>query len=157
MTKQKVKTYAFWILFTEAVGALAGFLSREGTKIYSETIVKPPLSPPPIVFPIAWSVLYLLMGVGVARVWLEPRSDARSKAIKLYAVQLGFNFFWSLIFFNLQAFGFAFFWLLALWALIIWMTAAFRRVDPLAAKLQLPYLVWVTFAAYLNLGVWVLN
>ena len=68
-----------------------------------------------------------------------------------------FNFFWSILFFNLQRFGFAFLWLIALWLLILLMIRQFRKVDPLAALLQIPYLLWVTFAAYLNLGVWYLN
>ena len=72
-------------------------------------------------------------------------------------MQLAFNFFWSIIFFNLRRFGFAFFWLVALWGMILWMIRTFLRVDRLAAWLQLPYFLWVTFAAYLNLGVWMLN
>lgn len=75
----------------------------------------------------------------------------------IFATQLGFNFFWSIIFFNLQSFGFAFLWLLVLWGLILWMIFAFRRLDPVAGWLQLPYLLWVAFAGYLNFGVWLLN
>lgn len=74
-----------------------------------------------------------------------------------FATQLGFNFFWSIIFFNLQSFGFAFLWLLVLWGLILWMLLAFRKLDPVAGWLQLPYLLWVAFAGYLNFGVWLLN
>ena len=77
MNKQAWKPYLFWILFTEAVGGLAGLLTREATEIYSSTIVKPPLSPPAIVFPIVWAILYALMGIGSARVWLAPLSPAR--------------------------------------------------------------------------------
>ena len=75
----------------------------------------------------------------------------------IFATQLGFNFFWSVIFFNLQSFGFAFLWLLVLWGLILWMLLAFRKLDPVAGWLQLPYLLWVAFAGYLNFGVWLLN
>ena len=157
MKKSQWKTYAFWIVLTEAVGALSGWLTREGTELYQSSIVQPPLSPPGIVFPIVWTILYALMGIGAARVYLSPASGTRSQALLRYAVQLAFNFFWSIIFFNFQTFGLAFLWLAALWVLIVRMILSFRKADPLAAWLQLPYLLWVTFAGYLNLGVWLLN
>ena len=157
MKKNNWKTYAFWILITEAVGALSGWLTREGTKIFGETVAQPPLSPPMLVFPIVWGILYALMGFSAARIYIAPASAERSKGLNLYIAQLVVNFFWSLIFFNAQAYGFAFIWLLLLWALVLWMILTFRKVDPLAAWLQLPYLLWLTFAAYLNFGVWYLN
>lgn len=157
MNKVAWKTYLLWIVGVEAVGALAGFLTRDASQIYSETITKPPLSPPGIVFPIVWAILYLLMGIGAARIYLAPESKERSRSLRIFFVQLAFNFLWSIIFFNFQSFGFAFIWLMALWVLILWMILSFRKVDPLAAWLQIPYLLWVTFAAYLNLGVWWLN
>lgn len=157
MKKIMWKAYAVWILFSEAVGALSGWLTRNGTKIYQETIAQPPLSPPGMVFPIVWTILFLLMGIGAARIYLSPRSGTRSRSLLLFVLQLAFNFFWSIIFFNLQAFGFAFIWLILLWLLILLMIFSFRKVDPLAAWLQIPYLLWVTFAAYLNFGVWLLN
>ena len=157
MKKGNWKIYGLWILMAEAVGALSGFLSREGTKIYSDSIIQPPLSPPAIVFPIVWSVLFALMGISAARIYMAPPSQTRSAGLNLYIAQLVVNFFWSLIFFNAQAFGFAFVWLLLLWVLVLWMILTFRKIDPLAAWLQLPYLLWLTFAAYLNLSVWYLN
>lgn len=155
--KQNWKPYLFWVLLAEAVGLLSGWLTREGTAVYAQTIAKPPLAPPGWLFPVVWTILYALMGIGAARVYLAPPSKARSLGLNLFVAQLVVNFFWSPIFFNLQAFGFAFFWLLLLWGLVFGMILAFRRVDPLAAKLQIPYLLWLTFAAYLNLGVWYLN
>ena len=157
MKKSNWKTYAFWILITEAVGALSGWLTREGSKIFSESVAQPPLSPPAILFPIVWGILYALMGYSAARIYMAPPSKERSRGLNIYIVQLVVNFFWSLIFFNAQAYGFAFFWLLLLWALVLWMILTFRKSDPLAAYLQIPYLIWLTFAAYLNLGVWYLN
>ena len=157
MKKPAWKTYVLWILFAEAVGGLSGWLTREGTKIYNATIEQPPFSPPSIVFPIVWGILFALMGIGAARVYLAPASNARSRSLLLFLVQLAFNFFWSIIFFNLQRFGFAFLWLVVLWGLILWMILSFRKVDSLAAWLQVPYFLWVTFAAYLNFGVWMLN
>ena len=157
MRKQNWKTYLFWIGLSEAVGILSGLLSREGTMAFSQTAIQPPLSPPAILFPIVWSILYALMGVSAARVWLSQPSQDRSNGLNLFVAQLVVNFFWSLIFFNAGAYGFAFLWLLLLWALVFAMILTFRKVDPLAAYLQIPYLLWLTFAAYLNFGVWYLN
>ena len=157
MKKSTRKTYAFWILLTEAIGALSGWLTRTATKSYNETIIQPPLSPPAIVFPIVWGILFALMGIGAARIYLSPASSARSRSLLLFLIQLAFNFFWSIIFFNFQAFGFAFIWLIILWVLILLMILSFRKVDKIAALLQIPYLLWVTFAAYLNFGVWLFN
>lgn len=151
------KTYAAWILFAEAVGALSGWLAREGTRIYVKTAKKPPLSPPAAVFPVVWGILFLLMGIGAARIYLSPPSRDRTRGLALFFLQLFFNFFWSIIFFNRQRYGAAFLWLLVLWGLIFWMIVTFRKTDSVAAWMQVPYLLWVTFAAYLNLGVWVLN
>lgn len=157
MNKQAVKKYTFWILLSEAVGILSAWLSREGTRQFSETVLQPPLSPPAILFPIVWTILYALMGISAARIRLSPPSADRNLGTNLFIAQLVVNFFWSPIFFNAGAYGFAFLWLVLLWILVFWMIRVFRRVDPLAALLQLPYLIWLTFAAYLNLGVWSLN
>ena len=151
------KTYAAWIVFAEAVGALSGWLAREGTELYRMEIERPPLSPPGIVFPIVWTILFALMGIGAARIDLTPASGERTRGLLLFFTQLIFNFFWSIIFFHYQAYVFAFLWLIVLWVLIFKMILSFRKVDPVAAWLQVPYLLWVTFAAYLNFGVWLLN
>ena len=155
--KRNWKTYLFWIALAEGVGALAGWLTRDGNEWYRQYVQQPPWSPPGWVFPVAWGILYALMGIGAARVSLTPPSKERSLGLNIFIVQLIVNFFWSLIFFNLRAYGFALLWLCLLWVLIVWMIAAFRQTDRGAAWLQIPYLLWVTFAAYLNWGVWVLN
>lgn len=144
-------------MLTEAVGALAGFLTRDGMEFYKTQVVKPPLSPPAIVFPIVWGILYALMGIGIARVWLSARSEERADAIQVYLLQLAINFTWSIFFFNLRSYGGALAVLLILLGLIFWMIFRFRRVDRPAARLQIPYVIWVCFAAYLNAGVWLLN
>jgi tryptophan-rich sensory protein len=157
MRRGNWKTYMIWITVTEAVGGLSGWLSREGSRIFSETVAQPPLSPPGWLFPVAWGILYALMGFSAARVSLQPPSPHRSKGLNLYIAQLIVNFFWSLIFFNVQRFGFAFWWLLLLLGLVIVMTQEFRKADPIAALLQIPYILWLLFASYLNAGVWYLN
>jgi len=157
MKTRNRKIYAFWLLLSLGTGILSGWLTREGTAQFSETALQPPLSPPAILFPIVWTVLYLLMGIGAARISLSSPSKERSRGLNLFVVQLVVNFFWSLIFFNAQAYGFALLWLLFLWGLVLLMILSFRKTDPVAAWLQLPYLLWLTFAAYLNAGVWYLN
>ncbi|MBR2930523.1 MAG: tryptophan-rich sensory protein [Clostridia bacterium] len=156
-TKDRIITYVIAIAIPLGVGALSALLSREGMELYS-TITKPPLSPPAIVFPIAWSILYLLMGISSGMIW-ERRLDCEAAVVGLrnYAISLGLNFFWSIIFFNLGAFLLAFVWLLALAASVIATAVSYRRVYPPAALLQIPYILWLLFAAYLNLGVYVLN
>ena len=155
--KRTWKTYAFWILLAVGIGALSGFLSREGAALFGERVIQPPLSPPAWLFPVVWSILYALMGISAARISLSEDSSAKKLGLNLYIIQLVLNFFWSLIFFNLQAYGLAFFWLSALWVTVFLMILAFRNVDPTAAWLQIPYLIWLTFAAYLSFGVWTLN
>ena len=156
---RKRNTYLPWILLTEAVGALSGWLTREGTRLYNAdaSIQQPPLSPPGFLFPIVWVTLFALMGIGAARVYEAPASKERSRSLVLFFAQLAFNFFWSILFFNLRAFGPALIWLIILWILILGMILSFRKVDQGAALLQIPYLLWVTFAAYLNYGIWSLN
>ena len=157
MKRNHWKVFIVSVVLAEAVGALSGWLTRDGAQQYAQSIVLPPLSPPGIVFPIVWTVLFALMGIGSAIVWLAPDSQARSGALRLYAVQLAFNFVWSLIFFNWKNYGFSFVWLAALWVLIGWMILRFRALVPAAGWTQVPYFLWVAFAGYLNLGVWLLN
>ena len=157
MNWKKWKPYVISAAIALAVGGLSAVLSMEGMMLYEQTALKPPLTPPGWVFSIVWTILYTLMGIGAARIWLTPGSKERSKGLNLYVVQLIVNFFWSLLFFNAQAYGLAALWLILLWVLVLLMIIEFSKVDKLAAWLQIPYLVWLTFAAYLNLGVWFLN
>ena len=120
-----------------AVGGLSAWITKDGMKDF-ETENQPPL-----------------MGIASYLVVMQKGED--TKALTLYAVQLIFNFFWSIWFFNLGWYLFAFLWLVALWILILATTVAFYRISKPAAWLMLPYLVWVAFAGYLNLGVWWLN
>ena len=151
------KPYVISAAIALAVGGLSAVLSMEGMMLYEQTTLKPPLTPPGWVFSVVWTILYTLMGISSARIWLTPESKERSKGLNLYVVQLIVNFFWSLLFFNAQAYGLAALWLILLWILVLLMILEFSKVDKPAAWLQIPYLVWLTFAAYLNLSVWFLN
>ena len=151
------KTFAFWIGLSELVGVFAGLLTRENTAIFGKTISQPSYAPPAWLFPVVWTILYALMGIGAARISLSPDGVAKRGGLNIFIAQLVVNFFWSLIFFNAGAYGFALLWLILLWCLILWMIPAFSKVDKTAALLQIPYLLWVTFAGFLNYGIWKLN
>lgn len=151
--KNSFKTYAISILATLAVGGLSALLTSGSMDIY-QSIVRPPLSPPSVLFPIVWTVLYILMGISAAAVW---SSTAAGNAIGVYIVQLIVNFLWSIIFFNFRAYLAAFVWLILLWLLIAAMINKFRKIKPWTGFLQIPYLLWVTFAGYLNFMIFVLN
>ena len=150
------KVYTLWIGLAEAAGLLSGLLSRGGMENFSQTVAQPPLSPPGWLFPVVWTILYGLMGISAARIWIAPESTERSRGLNLFIIQLVLNFFWTLIFFNAQAYGAAVIVLLLLWVAVLLMIMQFWKVERWAGLLQIPYLVWLTFAAYLNIGVWLL-
>ena len=156
LNKSKTKIYALSIAVSLIVGGLSALFTNMGMDEY-RMAEKPPLTPPEIVFPIVWTILFIFMGISAGRVWIASRDRGRNGGLLVYVIQLMVNFLWSIFFFNLQAYGFSFFWLLFLWALILVMIISFSKTDKIAAYLQIPYLLWVTFAAYLNFMVWVLN
>ena len=149
------KVYIISIAIALAVGGLSALLTRDSMESFA-ALNRPPLSPPGIVFPIVWTVLYTLMGISAARIWLSNDPDLPD-ALFLHGAQLFVNFFWSIFFFNLELYLFSFFWLLLLLALVTAMTVRFYRIDPTAGLLQLPYILWLLFAAYLNMGIYLLN
>ena len=123
-----------------------------------ETLNQTPLSPQGWLFPVGWRSLYILMGVAADLVLTSGRSqEGIRRALVLYGIQLAFNFLWPIFFFSLSAYLFAFIWLVALWLLILATTVSFYRISDIAGYLMIPYLVWVTFAGYLNLGIYLLN
>ncbi|MBQ1982942.1 MAG: tryptophan-rich sensory protein [Clostridia bacterium] len=155
--RRNMKSYIIGILIPLAVGLLSAYLTRDSMDLY-ESIVRPALAPPGIVFPIVWTILYTLMGIGSAMIYnIDAPEQDKSRALTLYGLQLVVNFFWSILFFNQRAFLTSFVWLLLLWALIVAMILSFRKINKIAAWLQVPYLLWVTFAGYLNLMIYLLN
>jgi tryptophan-rich sensory protein len=138
------------------VGVLTAFLS--GGMDDFAMVNKPPLSPPGWLFPIVWTILYTFMGIASYLVLVaEEGSLVKGNALAVYGVQLVFNFFWSIIFFRYECYWCAFVWLLLLEIFIVLTTLLFGRIDKRAACLMVPYLVWVAFAGYLNLGIAILN
>ncbi len=147
---QKAKPYIVSILIALAVGGLSSLLTMGNMDIYDQ-IIKPSLAPPAIVFPIVWAILYILMGISSARIYIKGGN------LFYYTVQLILNFFWSIIFFNMNAFLLAFIWLVIMWVFILLMILSFYKTDKLASYLQIPYLLWVTFAGWLTFMVYMLN
>ena len=140
-----------------AVGGLAALLTGGGMGQYA-VMNQPPLSPPGWLFPIVWSILYLLMGYASYRVLTADANPTQiNRALILYGAQLAINFLWPLVFFGLNWYWAAFVVLIVLWVLIYLTMRAFSEIDEWAGNLLLPYILWVTFAAYLNLGVALLN
>ena len=145
------------ILIPLAVGTLSGLISQNAWMTF-ENVQKPPLSPPGWLFPVVWTVLYILMGIAsYLIIQSDAPADRTSPALLIYGIQLFFIFFWSILFFNLEWYLFSFFWLLVLWGLILLMMILFYRIHRVSAYLLIPYLLWVTFAGYLNLGIYLVN
>ncbi len=141
------------------VGIISGFITKDATKSF-ESINKPALSPPSIVFPIVWTILYILMGISSYIIYINNSlydEENRKKYLIIYIIQLIFNFFWSIIFFNLKQYYFALVWLLILWSLIIMLLYYSKKINKYAFYLLIPYIVWVTIAGYLNIMIAILN
>ena len=145
------------ILIPLAVGGAAALIANGSFKDF-EALNKSPLAPPAWAFPAAWTLLYILMGIAAYLVYCSEKYPGRiERALTFYAVQLFMNFCWTLIFFNLKLYLAAFIWLVLLWGAIAGTALLFRFISKPAGWLMLPYLAWVTFAGYLNLGVYILN
>lgn len=151
----KWKQWLASVAISLGTGAVSAVLSSGSMWKYSE-MKRPPFSPPGWIFPIVWVILYLFMGTAA---WFVYRSDDpdRNPALRYYIAQLIFNAAWPIAFFNAEAYWFAFFWLLLLWYLVYVTTRYFKKIDETAGNLMTVYLIWTTFAVYLNLGAAILN
>lgn len=140
-----------------AVGGVSAWLTRESMNSFA-AFVKPPLSPPGWLFPVVWTLLFVLMGLASYLILMSAQPQQTiNRALRLYGIQLGVNFFWSIFFFNLSLYLFSFLWLILLWLLILATIVRFYQISKTAGYLMVPYLLWVTFAGYLNLGIYLLN
>lgn len=155
MTKRNWKPLVVITGSTLAAGALAGFFTGSSSAIY-QAMIKPALAPPAFVFPVVWTLLYILMGISA---WLiyETRQRGKHRALKLYILQLAVNLLWPVFFFGMDFYLFSFFWLLLLLLLVILMILRFYPLSPEAALLQIPYVFWLIFAGYLNFSIYLLN
>lgn len=157
LSKIDKKLLAVCMALPLLVGAISALLTRESMMLFA-SVSKPPLSPPGWLFPVVWTILYTLMGIAS---YLVLTSDAPKeeigKAINVYLYQLLLNSLWSTWFFNFRWYFFAFVWLVSLWVMILVTLVRFYRISKPAGYLLIPYLLWVTFAGYLNLGIALLN
>ena len=152
---KNIKAFIISIAVSLGTGLIASLLTFRNFGIYSE-LIQPPLSPPAWLFPAVWTILYFLMGVSAYMIYMA-KNEEKFAALVVYLLQLVFNFLWLLIYFNLGQLLFAFVWLVILWMLILVMIVSFYRINKASGYLQIPYLVWVTFAGYLNLALYLLN
>lgn len=152
---KRIKALILSLALSLGTGGLSAWLTRNSMDLYG-SLRQPPLSPPGWLFPVVWTILFILMGVAAWMIW-EEGEPVRDTPLRLYAIQLFFNFVWPLIFFNARLYGLALVWIVLLWVLILFTALRFWQVRPAAGWLLAPYLLWVTFAAYLNAGVWWLN
>ncbi len=156
----KLKPLIFSLIISLGVGFLSGFLVGNSSEVYMN-LVKPALSPPPAVFPVIWTILYILMGVSAYLIYEADVSKKEKKekkeALKIYGLQLAMNFLWSFIFFKFNLYLPAFIWLVLLFIVVVLMIKKFNKIDETAAALQVPYALWLVFAGYLNLMIVLFN
>lgn len=139
------------------VGTAAAFLSGGGMEVFA-SVKKPPLSPPAWLFPVVWTILYTLMGISSYLILTSgAEKEVIQNALSIYAYQLTINFLWPTFFFNFRWYFFSFLWLLLLLWMVVLMVRDFYKISKPAAYLNIPYLVWLIFAGYLNLAIWWLN
>lgn len=139
------------------IGAVAGIATATGIGSWYRALEKPVFNPPNSLFGPVWTALYILMGVGLYSILSAAPSVERTKALRIFWIQLGLNSIWSFIFFTFHELAWSFLEILLIWGAIVWMIVAFYKVNKTAALLQIPYLMWVSFASVLNGTIWYLN
>ena len=140
-----------------AIGTTAGILTSAGTSGWLDSLNSPSFRPPNWIFGPVWALLYLIMGLSLFLIWRQKANKQRKQAIIVFFIQLAFNFFWSFIFFYYHQIGLALSEILVLWISIVGMLVLFYKIKPLAAYINIPYLLWVTFASVLNGAYYFLN
>lgn len=154
---KKTKQFLICLAIPLLVGGLSALITRGSMETF-ETINKPALSPPGWFFPVVWTILFILMGIASYLVLVSGKPQMEiNRALVIYGIQLIFNFFWSIFFFNFSLYLFSFIWLVLLWMLILTTTVLFYRISKSAGYLMIPYILWVTFAGYLNFQIYLLN
>jgi len=139
------------------IGSISGLANAGNITEWYATLHKPSFNPPNYLFGPVWTILYMLMGISLYLILQSPKTDARNTALIIFAFQMALNFSWSFLFFYFKWPGIAFIEILVMWIAIIMMILTFYRISPLAAYMQVPYLLWVSFASVLNGAIWYLN
>lgn len=157
MNKSLIIKFAVSLILPLALGAIAGMFTSQAIPAWYASLNKPSFSPPNWIFGPVWTALYILLGISFFLIWKQDAGKLRNAAIIIYLLQLLLNFGWSFIFFYFNMIGFALIEIIALWLSIIVMIIMFYRINPMAAYINIPYLLWVTFASILNAGYYFLN
>jgi tryptophan-rich sensory protein len=157
MKIKNISTYIASIVICQMAGIIGSVFTASSVKSWYTTIEKSPLNPPSWAFAPVWTALFILMGVSLAMIWKSEKNALRSKALKVFSLQLILNTLWSIIFFGLKNPPLAFFEIIILWFSILFTILLFRKIKRIAACLLIPYILWVSFASYLNLSVALLN
>lgn len=145
------------ILLPLGIGAIAGMFTAKAVPTWYATLNQPSFNPPNWIFGPVWTTLYLLLGISLFIIWNSNPSKKRTQAILIFALQLALNFCWSFLFFYFNKIGFALIEIILLWINIIVMLLVFYRIKPIAAYINIPYLLWVSFATILNAAYYFLN
>lgn len=149
-----IKKLLLYILITIFIGGFFGFFIMNDSNSYND-LIKPALTPASTIFPIVWTILYILMGVSLYLI-SQSKGD-KEKSYQIYFAQLVFNSLWTLIFFGLNMKLLSIIWIIVLIILVILMIKHFYKINKLAAFLQIPYLFWLLFALYLSIQIFLLN
>jgi tryptophan-rich sensory protein len=157
MKTAKLFKFLVSLILPIGLGSIAGMVTAKEIPLWYDTLVKPSFNPPSYLFGPVWTVLYILMGISMFLIWNTPKTELRQKALTVFGVQLFFNFWWSILFFSFHTIILSILDILLMWFLIIYMIMLFKKIKPIAAYLQIPYLLWVTFATALNICIWYLN
>jgi len=157
MKKSDIIKLVISILIPLALGAIAGRFTAQAVPEWFASLNRPSFSPPNWIFGPVWTVLYILLGISLFLIWKQIPSKERNGALWIFSVQMFLNFIWSFVFFYFNQIGLALIVIVGLWISIVFMLISFYKLKPSAAYLNLPYLLWVTFASILNAGYFILN
>lgn len=157
MNKTQIAKLLVSLLLPLAVGAISGMYTSQAVPEWFVTLDRPSFSPPNWLFGPVWTTLYTLMGISLFLIWKQNSSSERNLAIIIFLLQLTLNFLWSFIFFYLNRIGLALIEIVLLWINIALMIVLFNKIKPIAAYLNIPYLLWVSFATALNTAYYLLN
>jgi len=157
MNKTLILKFVVSLLLPLSLGAIAGMFTAQAVPEWYAMLNRPSFNPPNWIFGPVWTALYLILGFSFFLIWKQVRSKKRNQAILIFFVQMVLNFGWSFLFFYYNLIGFALFEIVVLWLSIISMVILFYKIKPLAAYMNIPYLLWVTFATILNAGYYFLN
>lgn len=157
MNKTLIFKFVVSLMLPLSLGAIAGMFTAQAVPEWYATLNRPSFNPPNWIFGPVWTTLYLILGFSFFMIWKQERSKERNQAIMIFFVQMVLNFGWSFLFFYYNLIGFALFEIVVLWISIIGMIILFYKIRPLAAYVNIPYLLWVTFATILNAGYYFLN